>query len=51
MTASSAGVLAQGRDDLSTASLEALTQMQISVSSFARKDEDLWKTPAAVFVI
>lgn len=37
--------------DLSTASLEDLTQMQISVSSFARKDEDLWKTPAAVFVI
>jgi iron complex outermembrane receptor protein len=42
--------LAQGRD-LSTASLEELTQLQISVSSFARKDEDLWKTPAAVFVI
>jgi iron complex outermembrane receptor protein len=37
--------------DLSRASLEDLTQMKISVSSFARKDEDLWKTPAAVFVI
>lgn len=37
--------------DLSTASLEELTQMQVSVSSFARKNEDLWKTPAAVFVI
>jgi iron complex outermembrane receptor protein len=42
---------ASAQDDLSSASLEALTQMQISVSSFARKDEDLWKTPAAVFVI
>ncbi len=38
-------------DDLSTASLEELTQVHISVSSFARKDEDLWTTPAAVFVI
>lgn len=37
--------------DLSTASLEHLTQLQVSVSSFARKDEDLWKIPAAVFVI
>ena len=37
--------------DLATASLEELTQIHISVSSFARKDEDLWKTPAAVFVI
>ena len=37
--------------DLSTASLESLTQIEISVSSFARRDEDLWKTPAAVFVI
>jgi iron complex outermembrane receptor protein len=37
--------------DLSTASLEELTQMQVSVSSFARKNEDLWKTPAGVFVI
>ena len=37
--------------DLSTATLEALTQIQISVSSFARKDQDLWHTPAAVFVI
>ena len=38
-------------NDISNASLEELTQVQISVSSFARKDEDLWKTPAAVFVI
>jgi iron complex outermembrane recepter protein len=38
-------------DDLSAASLEQLTQIHIRVSSFARKDEDLWKTPAAVFVI
>ena len=37
--------------DLSTTSLETLTQMQISVTSFARKDENLWVTPAAVFVI
>lgn len=37
--------------ELSNASLEDLTRMRISVSSFARKDEDLWKTPAAVFVI
>ena len=37
--------------DLTTASLEELTQIHISVSSFARKDEDLWTTPAAVFVI
>lgn len=45
-------IWAQDRDqDLSAASLEQLTQMQISVSSFARKDEDLWLTPAAVFVI
>ncbi len=46
------GVRAQeAASDLSKASLEDLTRMQISVSSFARKDEDLWKTPAAVFVI
>jgi iron complex outermembrane receptor protein len=32
-------------------SLEALSQMHISVSSFARKEEDLQKTPAAVYVI
>jgi iron complex outermembrane receptor protein len=38
-------------DDLSTASLEELTRIHISVSSFARKDGDLWTTPAAVFVI
>ena len=37
--------------DLADASLEELTQIRITVSSFARKDEDLWKTPAAVFVI
>ncbi len=37
--------------DLTSASLEELTEMHISVSSFARKEEDLWKTPAAVFVI
>lgn len=41
----------QNGGDLTGASLEELTQMQISVSSFARKEEDLWKTPAAVFVI
>ena len=39
------------QDDLSKASLEELTQIQVRVSSFARKDEDLWTTPAAVFVI
>lgn len=48
----SPGAAAQRPDtDLSTASLEELTQMHISVSSFARKKEDLWKTPAAIFVI
>jgi len=41
----------RSNDDLSTDSLEQLTQLHIRVSSFARKDEDLWKTPAAVFVI
>jgi len=42
---------AQQSADLSSTSLEALTEMHISVTSFARKEEDLWKTPAAVFVI
>jgi iron complex outermembrane receptor protein len=37
--------------DLADATLDELSQIHISVSSFARKDEDLWKTPAAVFVI
>jgi iron complex outermembrane receptor protein len=46
-----AAVAQRKSDDLSTASLEELTQIHISVSSFARKDEDLWTTPAAVFVI
>ena len=40
-----------GEPDLSTASLEDLTQMQLRMSSFSRKDQDLWVTPAAVFVI
>ncbi|SEG36908.1 iron complex outermembrane recepter protein [Bryocella elongata] len=38
-------------DQLKASSLEDLTQMQISVSSFARRSEDLEKTPAAVYVI
>lgn len=43
---------AQGTDpDLSVATLQDLTQMQVKVSSFARRDQDLWTTPAAVFVI
>jgi iron complex outermembrane receptor protein len=37
--------------DLSGTSLEDLTRMDLRVSSFARKDQDLWVTPAAVFVI
>lgn len=41
----------QQSTDLSSTSLEALTQIHISVTSFARKEEDLWLTPAAVFVI
>jgi iron complex outermembrane receptor protein len=47
----SAGPLGAQKADLSGATLEQLTQIQISVSSFARKEEDLWKTPAAVYVI
>jgi iron complex outermembrane receptor protein len=50
-TLSRAAVAQRASDDLSTASLEQLTQIHIRVSSFARRDEDLWKTPAAVFVI
>ena len=42
---------AQTTGDITQLSLEQLSQAQISVSSFGRKDEDLWKTPAAVFVI
>ena len=44
---------AQGKeiDDLSGASIEKLTQLQVSVSSASRKEEDLWMTPSAVFVI
>lgn len=38
-------------DVLAQSSLEDLAQMKISVSSFARKTEDLDMTPAAVFVI
>jgi iron complex outermembrane receptor protein len=38
-------------DDLSGASMEELTQMHLQVNSFSRKDQDLWSTPAAVFVI
>jgi iron complex outermembrane receptor protein len=48
------GLLAQQQPagpDLSASSLEDLTQMQLRVTSFARKDQDLWTTPAAVFVI
>jgi len=41
----------QGADALASASLEDLTQISVDVSSFARKDQDLWKTPAAAFVI
>jgi outer membrane receptor protein involved in Fe transport len=37
--------------DLSGMSLEALSHMHISISSFPRKKDDLQKTPAAVFVI
>lgn len=37
--------------NLFSSSLEDLTQMQISVSSFARKAQDVNKTPAAVYVI
>ena len=37
--------------DITQLSLEQLSQAHISVSSFGRKEEDLWKTPAAVFVI
>ncbi len=37
--------------DLSSLSLEQLTQVEISVNSFSRKDQDLWVTPAAVYVI
>ena len=37
--------------DITQLSLEQLSQAHISISSFGRKDEDLWQTPAAVFVI
>jgi iron complex outermembrane receptor protein len=37
--------------DVFAASLEDLTQMQIKVSSFSKQEEDLWLTPAAVYVI
>jgi iron complex outermembrane receptor protein len=37
--------------DLADVSLEQLSEIRVSVSSFARKDEDPWRTPAAVFVI
>lgn len=58
--AAPAGVLAlaclsahaqQGDVDLASASLEDLTRLRVTVSSFARHSEDLWTTPAAVFVI
>lgn len=38
-------------NDFTSSSLENLTQMEISISSFARRTEDLSKTPAAVYVI
>lgn len=38
-------------EQLKTSSLEDLTQMNISVSSFARHAEDVAKTPGAVYVI
>ena len=38
-------------DKLKSSSLEDLTQMQVSVRSFARRSEDMEKTPAAVYVI
>jgi iron complex outermembrane recepter protein len=41
----------QAAPDLSDISLEQLATATISVSSSARKDEDLWLTPAAVYVI
>jgi iron complex outermembrane receptor protein len=41
----------QRAPDLADLSLEQLASTTISVSSFARKEEDLWLTPAAVYVI
>jgi len=37
--------------DLSQESLEALTQTTVQVSTFARRNGALWKTPGAVYVI
>jgi iron complex outermembrane receptor protein len=44
--------LAQAKnEDLSALSLEQLSQMEISVSSFSRREQDLWLTPAPVYII
>ncbi len=40
-----------GAADVTQMSLEELSAAQITVSSFGRREEDLWRTPAAVYVI